>query len=646
MVILPFLFYYGIGNSNAQVLDTQAVFNKVVLAHEIQGSFPDSAYKLAQEVEEISLQHNYKEGLAYAYMRMGYLDNIQGNNNLAKMHLRLVLQIRKELQAYEGAAYACITLSYIYHELGIPDSAFLVMYDALKFQEKTTNQSLLGSIHLQLGYLGSLYQHEESETIGHFEKAQEIAKNQNDTTALIELYNQWGTFYSDRDLFDEALSYNLQVATLLQNSSDSLDLINNYNNIAVCYVELGAMKVAKEYYQKVLRISQSLYLPAQEGLAYVNLGVFHARKMDNDSSLFYFLKALDIYLLVDDKAEIARIYERLASIYARTKNYEEALDYHIKYTNLNEEIINQERIHSISEMQVKYNTEQKELALKLSQEEQKTQKAQKNVFIGGTVVLALLLIIGAMVYLQKQRVNKKNRLLQQQKMKGLLDDQELKTYQAMMQGQEEERLRISADLHDRLGSMLSTVKLLFSGLEDKLDKQQEANQKQYNKAKYIIDDACTEIRRISHNLGAGMVANFGLADAIHELSDSINQSDSIKCEFSHFNMPNNIPLKVETELYRIVQESFNNVIKHAQASQISIQLNGLETEINLIIEDNGMGFDATDSKVAKGLGLKSIQNRVSLLGGTYHLDTLKGRGTTFIIDIPINWNNDEDLHRG
>ncbi len=627
----------GAFSVQATVIDTQAIYNQAVLAHQIQGSYPDSAYAIAQEMERVSMESNYQEGIAFAHMRMGYLDNIRGRNTRAKWYMNSVIDIRKDLQDYEGAAYACITLSYIYQNTGFPDSAFLVMYNALKYQEPTQNEALLGSIHLQLAYLGSIYNHDENEIIAHFEKAKSIAKSHNDTTALIELYSQWGSFYTEKDQFDKALSLFLKVADLI---SDQSTLITNNNNLALCYVELKAFEVASNYYHENLTLSKTLHFPLEEATSYINLGVLHHRLLQADSSEHYYLKALEIYQITNNKVEIAGIYERLAASNAQKEDYEQALAYHVKFTELSEEIINEERVSSIAEMQVKYDTHQKELALQLSLEEEKTQKAQKNVFIVGSLVLALLLLIAILVFIQKQRVNKKNRLLQERKMKGVLDAQELKTYQAMMQGQEEERLRISADLHDRLGSMLSTVKLLFSGLEDKLDRQQESNQTQYDTAKNIIDDACTEIRRISHNLGAGMVANFGLENAIHELCDSISQSDTLHCKFISHSLPENIPLKVETELYRIVQETFNNVIKHAQASEINIQLNGHSTEINLIIEDNGVGFDSANKKITNGLGLQSIKNRVSLLAGTCHLDTVKGRGTTFIIDIPINWTND------
>lgn len=640
------IFLWNPSWSRVPYPDSNAIFEQVLIAYEIQYTHPDSAYRISEQVEIHSKNINYTAGIAYAHMRMAAINQRRGKLNEAKAFFLSAKELRISQADYNGAINACLDLCFVYENLGQLDSAFALMYDALALQKNTNDKSLLAKINLRLGHLASVHNESEKEVLNFFRQAEEIALELDDSDLLVEINNELGSYFFNTQQLGKALTYHLKVSDLLQNSNDSISQISNFNNLAVCYVEMEAYEVAQDYYLKQISWSKDLSLWEEEALALYNLGVLFYKQQLFDSSETYFLKSLTQYQNLLDAPGQAKNYQSLAALKADQKDYQSAFNYHVSFSDLSKRILNEERQNAIAEMQVKYDTEQKEMALKLSQEEEKTQKAQKNVFIGGTIALTLLLIIGALVYIQKQRVNEKNRLIQKQKMKSLLDDQELKTYQAMMQGQEEERLRISADLHDRLGSMLSTVKLLFSGLEDKLDKQQEANQQQYDKAKFIIDDACTEIRRISHNLGAGMVANFGLSNAIHELCDSINQSNTLASRFSAFNIPDNIPLKVETELYRIVQEAFNNAIKHAQASELNVQLNGHETELNLIIEDNGVGFDSKDTNATNGLGLRSIQNRVSLLGGTYHLDSVKGRGTTFIIDIPINWNHDEDLHSG
>jgi signal transduction histidine kinase len=571
---------------------------------------------------------------------MAAINYEKGRLEESKRYFKSTIAIRLSLRDYEGAVNTYLELANAYEISGDLDSAFIQIYDALKWQKQTSNDLLLAKIYLRAGYLARLAGKSTKEVLHFYEQAHQIAEATNDASLRIEWNNELGSYYADQEQFDKALTYHLRVADLLATNSDSVMAISNFNNLAVCYVALQAYEVAHTYYQKQLQWSYNLSLLGQAALAQQNMGVLFFKQAQFDSANHYLLESLATYQTLLDQQGQAKVYEKLAATAAELKDYEQALAYHITYTQLSKEILNAERQKAIEELQVKYDTEQKDLALQVAQEEEKAQKAQKNLFIAGSIVLALLLGIGVLIYLQKQRVNAQNSLLQEQKLQNVLDTQELKTYEAMMQGQEEERMRIAADLHDRLGSMLSTVKLLFSGLEDKLDQQQEANQQQYNQAKFIIDDACTEIRRISHNLGAGMVANFGLSNAIGELCSSLNYSETIQCEFSAHQIPENIPLKVETEIYRMVQEAMNNVIKHAQATTLHIQLNGREKELNLIIDDNGVGFDPEATNAQRGMGLQSIRNRVKLLGGTLHIDSVLGRGTTFIIDFPVNWTND------
>ena len=251
------------------------------------------------------------------------------------------------------------------------------------------------------------------------------------------------------------------------------------------------------------------------------------------------------------------------------------------------------------------------------------------------VSLLLGVVTLSFLYLQRKKIAKKNEFIAGQKIESLLDEQEIKTYNAMLEGQEEERMRIATDLHDRLGSMLSTIKLLFSSLDEKIDANQKESIKQYETATNLIDDAVVEVRRISHNLGSGMVANFGLVKSIEELCDSVNQSGKIETKVLVYGYKAKVPLRIEVEIYRIVQEIVNNCIKHANASTLTVQLNQIEDILNITVEDNGVGFSYEDKMDDSGMGLANIKRRAEKFGGSLHIDSGKGRGTTSIIEIPL-----------
>ena len=147
----------------------------------------------------------------------------------------------------------------------------------------------------------------------------------------------------------------------------------------------------------------------------------------------------------------------------------------------------------------------------------------------------------------------------------------------------------------------------------------------------IVDQAVQEVRDISHNLSGGLLEKYGLNDAIEQLRKTVERSGGIKFNVYLHSSIAKLGQNITLELYRVVQELVNNTLKHANASEISIQTNKNEGAFNLIYEDNGDGFDP--KKVRSGIGLENIKSRIYNIDGTIHWDAEKGRGTIVIIEL-------------
>ncbi len=261
------------------------------------------------------------------------------------------------------------------------------------------------------------------------------------------------------------------------------------------------------------------------------------------------------------------------------------------------------------------------------------QELTRNALIGSILSLLIITAFIIMYFVRKQRSEK---LLADEKVNTLLKDQELKSVSDMLEVQEQERKRIAADLHDRLGSMLSTVKLYFNSVEEQIDHLKTQNREQYHKATTLLDEACDEVRKISHNLVSGELIKFGLVSALHQLKVTLNDTGKITMHVLAFGMESRLETATEISLYRVIQELMNNILKHAKATEVTIQLNKVDTNLNIVVEDNGIGFDVAEALKKGGMGLRSIETRVKQLNGTISIDSGKGRGTTSIIDIPIS----------
>jgi signal transduction histidine kinase len=200
---------------------------------------------------------------------------------------------------------------------------------------------------------------------------------------------------------------------------------------------------------------------------------------------------------------------------------------------------------------------------------------------------------------------------------------------------EKERKRLAEDLHDDMGPILSTIKLYLGMLQAPADDDKTI----LNKVSGLLDNAIAEIRVISQNLLPVALQNRGLHEAVYELVEQINASRS-----KHIYIDSKIPgLKLhsatEIAVFRIIHELLNNIIKHSKATEVHIGLHKENDTLKLQIKDNGIGFDyATMQSVKsdnKGLGLKSIANRVNMLQGKVSFNSESGKGTEVRIDIPV-----------
>ena len=202
----------------------------------------------------------------------------------------------------------------------------------------------------------------------------------------------------------------------------------------------------------------------------------------------------------------------------------------------------------------------------------------------------------------------------------------------MIEGQEAERLRIAKDLHDSLGGLLSTVKNHFSTIQNEVEDEAKGNLTEKTGA--LIDEACIEVRRISHNMMPHALALAGLEGVMEDLAEQLTAEGyevtlETKGDLNYFDETKKVML------YRLLQEIISNIRKHAMAKNILIQLLVHENIIQLIVEDDGKGFEYDKAIKKGGLGLKSINSRVAFLDGQIDWDTQPNKGTTISINIQI-----------
>ena len=249
----------------------------------------------------------------------------------------------------------------------------------------------------------------------------------------------------------------------------------------------------------------------------------------------------------------------------------------------------------------------------------------------GMLLLAIS-IISFIVFYQKRQMR------QQASIQKMKEDYQRDLLDATFQTQEVERRRIAQDLHDEIGALLSTAKLSVNHIHKSLP--EDSALKEFTAdTKELMDDIITNVRKISKDLLPATLEEFGLVDAIQEMISKIKGGTDMKINYKHIGQGMRFNNKMELSLFRVVQELINNIIKHAEATRIDIELRLYEDQLTLTVQDDGIGFDyeayMKDNRPNKGLGLKNIETRLGMYQTRVNFETAPGKGTQVRIDMNL-----------
>jgi signal transduction histidine kinase len=206
--------------------------------------------------------------------------------------------------------------------------------------------------------------------------------------------------------------------------------------------------------------------------------------------------------------------------------------------------------------------------------------------------------------------------------------------------QEEERRRVSRELHDGINQLLVSVKYKIENFEEKLNQSEDQALSDIKKADIFLDEAISEVRRVSHDLRPSVLDDLGLVPAISNLVRRFSERNLIDVQLNGVDESfDRLPTDVETAMYRIVQEALMNIEKHANASNVSININRTDSNITIRIEDNGDGFSMQNalrkSESTRSMGLRNMRERIELLQGTFFIHSDIGKGTFLEVKAPL-----------
>lgn len=501
-------------------------------------------------------------------------------------------------------------------------------------------------------------------------------------------------------LRNQSESYYLQAIKFYEKNSSTMAVPSdlsfaaiNLANLYLQYYPASYKTKSLQYAQQGLEVGQKTEQYAQVASAYGIMAEYSMKEGDTETAKKYLLASLAALMkdTVIENTIALSLYQKLAEVYETEGQYHEAYHYYKQYVKLYEEVFNSNKMEQGRRLEAQFEKERQQqqlIRLRFEAEKRKQQislmhahnKAQlqdlENLKLNEEIQRQQIEVIqleadnrGKELKLSRVEIQQRAAQLKtsqkelaykskinsvyffliltfiiaamliyyayRQHLKTLKQKESLQVLVSMLEGQETERSRIARDLHDGLGGILSGTKITLSGLT--LLNENDSSRNTLNKSLDQLDVAVVELRRIAHNLMPELLDKYGLEEALKEYAERMS-NDELEISSQFVKLEADLSKDKQIVVYRIIQELVNNAVKHAQASQIIVQLSQHNDHILITVEDNGKGFDPHLADGKKSAGIHNVQSRLEFLSGKMHIYSRTGKGTSIEIEFPINNN--------
>lgn len=577
----------------------------------------------ADSILQLSEKNNYAKGIGMAQLNFGLLEQIKSNYNLAINHNEKASAVFSSIKNDTLLAKTFAALGSNYWQKGEYDKAMQYQLKALKINEYL---DIKNEIATNYNYISMIYQSKYQLALAeeYANKSFAIIKNTEPNRSHVSIYHNLANIYGMQAKYKEALAFDSIGLDLCKQLNIEFNKSMFYDNIANCFFYSNDFDKSIEYHFKAISIDSSFKNNKQLGDTYCNLGAIYDELKDYIKAEECYKKSLSLCRKSGYKIGTKNALQQLSKLYFKTNKTSEAYELLQQSMLMKDSIINEATEQKIAELQTLYDTEKKQQ--QIAQQELKI--SRRNILLG--TLFVILILSGITYYLLYNRY----KLKQEQKLQQELLNEAAKRSKAILESEENERQRLARELHDGVGQLLSATKLNLSTISSS-NFNDEKNKLQNSMD--ILDDSIKEIRNISHNMVPDVLLKFGLQRAVEDFIFRINQTKKLEIHFECNGFEEtSLEDASKLMLYRIIQESVNNTIKYAQATNMTIQLSADKSEISLLMEDNGKGFDIEEARRKGGIGLKNMQLRTDYLKGKLEIDSSPENGTTIIIEIPLS----------
>lgn len=523
----------------------------------------------------------------------------------------------KNLNLREALCYS--DLSWCYYFNGNFDENIKYSLQAIKLFEKLKHTEFLAREYGELGFRMS--KRHPVKGLYYMQKGMKISESNHHIQPLLSIYNNYGTLKKNEKQIDSALLYFKKCLQLKQQIKDKAGIPYSLNNIAEIKIEQRKFKEAKELIHQAfnLRLELDDYYGISDSYAY--FGDLYQAEGKYELAIKNFKSSVAIANKYGFNNLQRHGYLMLSQCFEKLNNSTEALENYKKHIQFKDSILNKESNDKIAELEVKFETKEKEKLL-LEKEIEVQQSRMKLIVSFG--LIGMTIVVGYFVY-------------RQQKLKLKQQEQEFELKNAISEIEtqnklHEQRLTISRDLHDNIGAQLTFIissvdnlKFGFPGMEQKIQ----------NKLNAISDFTKMTIIELRDTIWAMNANEFRFDDLSARIFNFIEKAKSAKSEIQYkITIDEQVKqLKFSSlegvNLYRTLQEAINNAIKYSECTELNVQVTRQDSILMIQIFDNGIGFDI--ETIDFGNGLYNMKKRIEDIGGEIQIDSLVHKGTCISI---------------
>ncbi len=575
---------------------------------------------------EISRELTFDEGIGKAALFLALTYDPDETDSAVKYY-RLSSGLLSGMN-HSWASYGYANAAQLFRNMGWYPESLEYYVKALEIYQRNQDTNEIAKVTSSIGFLyDRMGNHREA--IQWQRDALKIIKGRNDKAREGLIYGRIGISFDEMGMYDSAHFYNNIAVQIFDEIDDQYYKAQWFSNIGNTFIKQGEFSRAEAYLQQAMLNAET---DVDRIVILNNLGKVFIETERYTRAKRSLEEAMKIAGRLEQNEFLLETYYRLHEYFEKKGDYKEALDYFEKYNALKDSILDVKKAEQIARMKVRFETDQKEKQLlleKAEKEELAKEKAlaeialfNRNKWIIGISSTGAIAILLLFVLVQRNK-----RKAQAEKDAAIIREKEA-SLDAVITAQEEERKRIAKDLHDGIVQQVAGIILAWNKIFADGKKANEEEKKLIES----LEESRKDLREISHRMMPKALREFGVKEAMEDLLENSLGISEIQYEFDCLGLDKRLDEKLELSLFRIAQESINNILKHSKATEVNVQLYKKGNEVILMIEDNGVGLPENLEK--KGLGLRNIESRTEALNGIVNFENGPEGGLITMVRIP------------